>query len=78
MLFAQPSRLRLDGNKLCGLNMFGDGTYTAVGIVAICDVLKVNSSLTSLSYVPRSLNSSPKCQDPLTSCFDPHWQPRVQ
>ena len=36
-------------------------------IVAICDMLKLNSSLNSLSYVLHSLNSSPKCQHPLTT-----------
>ena len=47
---------------LCGLNYWGVGTYTTKGIVVICDMLKVNSSLTSLSYVqpelqPKSVSS---------------------
>ena len=36
------------------------GTYTTEGIVAICDMLKLNSSLTSLSYVLQTVNSCPK------------------
>ena len=56
---------------LCGVDSSGNGKYTTEGVVAICDMLKVNSSLTSLSYAPRSLNSSPKCQDPLTVSSHP-------
>ena len=37
------------------------------GIIAICDMLKVNSSLTSLSYAHQSLNSSPKVSAPRAS-----------
>ena len=41
----------MDDNKLCGLTYSNwGGTYTTEGIVAICDMLKANSSLTSLSY----------------------------
>ena len=36
-------------------------------VLQLAESLKLNSSLTSLSYVLHSLNSSPKCQDPLTS-----------
>ena len=32
---------------LCGVNQFGDGTYTAVGINALCEGLK-GSAITSL------------------------------
>ena len=56
----------MNDNQLCGIDQFGGGTYTTEGIVAICDTLKLNSSLTSLECEPDSLNSSPKCQDPLT------------
>ena len=38
----------LTNNALCGVR-YGQGTYTTEGIVAICSMLKVNSSLTSLS-----------------------------
>ena len=52
-------------NALCGINPYtGDGTYTTKGIMTICDMLKVNSSLTSLSYAHHSLNSSPKVSAP--------------
>ena len=57
----------MGNNLLCGLDIAGRGTYITAGIVAICDVLKLNSSLTSLECEPDSLNSRPKCQDPLTT-----------
>ena len=41
-------QLDLSGNKLCGLSYYndGDGTYTAEGITAIADALRVNGALT--------------------------------
>ena len=36
---------------LCGLNEFGMGTYSAEGVIAICDALKVNTSLQSIRCV---------------------------
>ena len=39
---------RLDNNQLCGLDMFGRGTYTAEGIIAISEMLKVNRTLQSV------------------------------
>lgn len=41
-------QLGLAYNLLCGLDENGRGTYTAEGITAIADALRVNSSLTSL------------------------------
>ena len=41
--------LDLRENRLCGLNEHGNGTYTADGITAIADALRVNGSLTSLN-----------------------------
>ena len=38
----------LDGNQLCGLDWTGRGTYTAEGIIAITEMLKVNSTLQSI------------------------------
>ena len=38
----------LDGNQLCGLNHRGQGTYTAEGIIAITEMLKVNTALQSI------------------------------
>ena len=38
---------RLDNNELCGLR-YGGGTYTAEGIVAISDMLRVNRTLRSV------------------------------
>jgi Ran GTPase-activating protein (RanGAP) involved in mRNA processing and transport len=41
-------QLDLSCNKLCGLNNDGYGTYTAEGITAIADALRVNGTLTSI------------------------------
>ena len=38
---------RLGGNQLCGVNIRGDGTYTAEGITKLCEGLK-GSAVTSL------------------------------
>lgn len=40
------SQLNLSSNQLCGINNLGNGTYTAEGITAIADALKVTTSLT--------------------------------
>ena len=40
--------LNLGDNQLCGLDGYGRGTYTADGITAIADALRVNGSLTAL------------------------------
>ena len=43
------SRARsLDKNQLCGLDFMGRGTYSAEGIVAISEMLKVNTTLQSI------------------------------
>ena len=39
----------LADNVLCGVTSFG-GTYTTVGINALCDALKGNNTITSLKY----------------------------
>ena len=49
------SQLNLSGNQLCGIDIFGDGTYTAEGITAIADALKVTPSLTRLDVRDNSL-----------------------
>ena len=41
-------QLNLSGNQLCGINYRGEGTYTAEGITAIAEALKVTGSLTEL------------------------------
>eukprot|EP00900_Chrysochromulina_parva_P006654 jgi/Chrpa1/15990/Chrysochromulina_OHIO_Genome00024039-RA len=43
------TNLNLSENKLCGLDVSGRGTYTAVGITAIADAMRVNGGLTSLN-----------------------------
>jgi len=50
-----PRACSLDANALCGVNMFGEGTYTAEGIVAISEMLKVNTTLQSIRCVLRML-----------------------
>jgi hypothetical protein len=37
--------LDLSSNQLCGVNSWGSGTYTADGITAIADALRVNGAL---------------------------------
>ena len=39
-------QLDLSRNQLCGLDGYGDGTYTAEGITAIANALRVNGGLT--------------------------------
>jgi hypothetical protein len=41
-------QLYLSVNELCGLDRDGDGTYTAEGITAIADALRVNGGLTKI------------------------------
>ena len=43
-------------NRLCGINLFGQGTYTAEGIIAISEMLKVNRSLQSIKYATLDLS----------------------
>ena len=42
-------QLDLSSNQLCGINSRGEGTYTAEGITAIAEALKVTGSLTVLN-----------------------------
>ena len=42
-------QLNLDNNELCGLNLWGAGTYTPEGIKSIAGALEVNGSLTRLN-----------------------------
>ena len=50
---------------LCGLGFRGKGTYTAEGISAIAEMLKVNSSLVSIRWAEHTLRHSVR-QRPLT------------
>ena len=59
-MLAFCSILRLGQNQLCGLNYKGEGTYTTEGIVAICAMLKLNSSLMSLECAPHCLTHQRK------------------
>ena len=40
-------------NELCGIDAKRRGKYTAEGITAICEMLKVNTTLQSIEYVAR-------------------------
>jgi len=42
-------QLDISNNQLCGLNEDGRGTYTAEGITAIANALRVNGALTSIN-----------------------------
>ena len=59
------------GNQLCGVNEYGDGTYTTEGITKLCGALK-GSTVTSLKCVTAP-DCSPFCQRPLTLLSFP-WQ----
>jgi len=41
--------LNLTNNQLCGIDEYGDGAYTAEGIVQISEALKVNKTLQSIN-----------------------------
>jgi len=47
--------LDLSNNQLCGLDRYGHGAYTAEGITAIADALRVNGALTKLSLAQNKL-----------------------
>ena len=48
-------QLDLSNNELCGLDRSGRGTYTAEGITAIADALRVNGGLTMLALARNML-----------------------
>ena len=60
---ATPHFCSLAANQLCGLDRFGNGTYTADGITKLCEGLK-GSAVTSLECAATSC--SLLCQRPLT------------
>ena len=49
-------QLDLSGNQLCGVNEYGQGTYTAEGITAIADALRVNGALTVANLLGNQLD----------------------
>ena len=53
-------QLDLSSNQLCGINAYGQGTYTAEGITAIAEALKVTGSLTKLDLRANKLDESAK------------------
>ena len=46
--FAFSRSRSLSDNAICGLDEYGDGTYSAEGITALCEGLK-SSAVTSLT-----------------------------
>ena len=57
-------------NQLCGLNRYGDGTYTTDGITKLCEGLK-ESAVTSLKCAAARVFAFLCCQRPLTLCHSP-------
>ena len=49
LAFCAPPCCSLDFNALCGINQYGQGTYTAEGITKLAEALKSNSSLRELT-----------------------------
>jgi hypothetical protein len=49
--------LDLSSNQLCGLDYQGSGTYTAEGITAIADALRVNGALTVTNLLGNQLDA---------------------
>lgn len=47
----------LSSNQLCGLDMFGEGTYDGTGIAALAKALEVNAVLTSLDLRINNLDA---------------------
>jgi hypothetical protein len=48
-------QLDLSNNELCGRDRYGEGWYSADGITAITDALRVNGALTKLSLAQNKL-----------------------
>ena len=50
-------QLDLSCNRLCGVDEYGEGTYTAKGITAIADALRVNGALTVTNLLGNQLDA---------------------
>ncbi|KOO34554.1 nlrc3 receptor [Chrysochromulina tobinii] len=50
------TKLDLSDNQMCGLNHVGFGAFTAEGITAMADALRVNGTLTALNLSSNRLN----------------------
>lgn len=48
--------MNLADNQICGLNEYGDGTYTTEGITVIAEALKVTPSVTSVNVLSNQLD----------------------
>ena len=46
------SQLNLSENQLCGIDALGRGMFTAEGITALSEALKVTPSLTEVRWTP--------------------------
>eukprot|EP00900_Chrysochromulina_parva_P017239 jgi/Chrpa1/25516/Chrysochromulina_OHIO_Genome00026415-RA len=51
------TQLDLSGNQLCGVRGYGQGTFTAEGITAIADALRVNGALTVTNLLGNQLDA---------------------
>ena len=51
LAFCDSWACSLDNNQLCGVDMFGDGTYTTEGITKIAEMLAMNTTLQSIRWV---------------------------
>ena len=49
-------QINLSENALCGIDRYGDGTYTADGIKAIAESISVSPSVTSVSITEVNSN----------------------
>ena len=68
------------GNRLCGLDREGDGTYTAEGITKLCEGLK-GSAVTSLECAAAPLFafvSAPVVTLPTFPCWQLGQQPALR
>ena len=54
---ASLTSLNLSSNELCGIDVYGRGTYTAEGTNAIAKALAANASLTSLDLTDNELGA---------------------
>ena len=59
LVMASLTSLDLSGNALCGIK-YGRGTYTAEGIKAIADALRVSASMTHLDVRVNSMGEEGK------------------
>ena len=57
---SQLTSLSLANNALCGVNEYGNGTYTIEGIKGLCEALTSSTTLTSLNLQKNGLRPDAK------------------